>query len=331
MEKHNYSIDREIGINSSKIEDIFDIKSVINEKQLEKPINSQCFMNINERQITNSPINMRDESLINILYFKRGQKENIKIIEGEIIAIMEGGIRISTLYNKINTIEKNTLIFFPPNINCRLSFTKNTTLIVLKINDHINLCKQLIVEEFLNLAEDEDNEISFLIIKKQLKTYINTINAYFEDGINHYYLSELKLREFFILLEGYYTKKELASFFQPLLSVNAQFTYFILKNYQEIKTVKEFAEKANLSLSSFEKEFKKVFNISPYRWMKQKKMKYLLHQISNSTKPFKVISEECGFSSTSQMNDFCKKEWRMTPGEIRNHYVKKEIRIEDCE
>ena len=55
--------------------------------------------------------------------------------------------------------------------------------------------------------------------------------------------------------------------------------------------------------------------------MKQKKAEHLFNQIRYNEKSFKEICEECGFSSTSQMNDFCKREWGIPPGKIRENAI----------
>ncbi len=276
-------------------------------------------------------LNKENEFIIEMIHFKKEDKRKENLKEGKIVAILEGTVNINGPFNSSQIHNKETLIFFPPGIVCDISFSKNTILVIFCLKEYIGLCQQFSLDKLIKNQTEIEYGITFLSIKPQIKKFMDSICVYLNDGLNYSPLFDVKIKELFILLKAYYNENEIVEFFNPLFSRNVHFTYFVLKNYQDIKTVKEFAEKSNLSISGFEKEFRKAFNTSPYRWMKQKRMKNLFYQISHSDKPLKEISEECGFSSTSQMNDFCKKEWGITPGKIRNNSVKKERMADDCE
>ena len=231
----------------------------------------------------------------------------------EIIVLMKGSIAIggSKLF------EKGTIIMFTPGDHQRFYIKKNTTIIIFSLEDHIAFCKHLVEHGFQKKDPIEEHYYE-LPLKPQIKTYIETLCFFIEsESINNETLLDIKLKELIILLKHYYTQEDLTNFFRPLLGENAHFRLFVLNNHRQMKTVIEFASKANLSLSGFEKEFRRIFQISPYRWMRQKRMEELIRLITLTDKSFKEITEECGFSSTSQMNDFCKKELGKTPGKIR--------------
>lgn len=259
-----------------------------------------------------------NEQIIDIKSFCKGEEEELKTTGGVILAVTDGLITI-TGENAMNTIASKKLVFLLPGVCYGLSSEADTTLVMFKLKEHISL--------YRDCFSDNDNAKTLkhgepfgspLGMNQEMKVFIHSVYTYFHNGQKpDIQLFDIKMQELFFLLKSYYKKEELKAFFLPLASSNSRFAYFVLNNYEGTKTVREFAEKANLSLSGFEKEFRRVFDTSPYRWMKQRKAQYLLGQISYSEKTFKEISEECGFSSTSQMNDFCKKEWGLPPGKIR--------------
>lgn len=106
-------------------------------------------------------------------------------------------------------------------------------------------------------------------------------------------------------------------FFYPVLTGEYQFIGQVLSLCQEINTVDELANRMNLSLSTFNRKFQSSFNISPYKWMIKKKTEKVYNAIIESESPLKQVADEVGFSSLSQMIDYCKKHIGMTPGEIR--------------
>lgn len=84
-----------------------------------------------------------------------------------------------------------------------------------------------------------------------------------------------------------------------------------------IKTVREMAREANMSLRSFKNKFNLVFGTSPGRWILQRKMQTVYREIVTSHIPLTVIADKCGFASLSHMSDFCKKHLGKSPSQIR--------------
>ena len=252
---------------------------------------------------------------ISVERYVKGEISEERLTEGEILITVEGQIMLSTGHGQPQAIQDGMLVFLFPDMNFCLSSLSESITIRLKINNLMEINGRFHTEE--SGATLPDAAFPCMEMKQEMEAYVNTILAYHKGGIENPSLYDVKTKELLILLEEYYPEQELASFFRSLSSSNPRFSRFVLENYHKIKTVKEFAEKANVSVSGFEKEFRKTFNMPPYKWMKQKRTELLLYQISYGDKPLKVVCEECGFSSASQMSDFCKKEWGLPPGKIR--------------
>lgn len=97
------------------------------------------------------------------------------------------------------------------------------------------------------------------------------------------------------------------------------FSDFIYSNYRKVRNVQELADLSFYSLSGFEKKFRRTFGISASKWLKQKLSMEILYEITKTSKQFKEISLDLGFSSPSHFNNFCKSLLGKTPREIRKN------------
>ena len=254
---------------------------------------------------------------ISVGYHGCGEKCQERLTEWEILILVEGRAVLSDGNGREQAMHAGMMVFLSPGGGLLLSFPVDSVTIRVDADGLEGAAGRL-------FTGDDDGTMSTegafptMDMKPEIRPYVDSVLAYHGDGIDNPSLHGLKARELFILLGEYHTERELAVFFRNGPGPNPGFSSFVLGNYRQVRTVKEFAQRANVSLSGFEKEFRRAFGTSPYRWMKQKRMEHLLSQISRGDKPLKVICEDCGFSSASQMNDFCKKEWGITPGKLRS-------------
>ena len=114
-----------------------------------------------------------------------------------------------------------------------------------------------------------------------------------------------------------YTKEELALFFYPILGKDMEFKDFVLMNSRSIFDVKDFAIRANMSLSTFNRRFKETFNATAKTWLLLRKQEFVRSDVTLSTLPFSEIAEKYQFPSTSYLTTFCKKYFGKTPNELR--------------
>ena len=254
---------------------------------------------------------------ISVGYHGCGEKCQERLTEWEVLILAEGRATLSDGHGREQDMYAGTMAFLSPGGGLHLSFPADSVTIRVNADGPEGAATRLFAGGGDGSGHPEE-AFPTMDMKPEIRPYVDSVLAYHGDGIDNPSLHGLKARELFILLGEYHTERELAAFFRNGPGPNPGFSSFVLGNYRQVRTVKEFAQRANVSLSGFEKEFRRAFGTSPYRWMKQKRMEHLLSQISRGDKPLKVICEDCGFSSASQMNDFCKKEWGITPGKLRS-------------
>lgn len=235
----------------------------------------------------------------------------------KILFLLDGELKYSFNEYKERNIVKNKMMTIPSNTHLNIEASKDSRFIVFRLRTKVQLCDAYSIEKLLYDIDGEVVEATPLDIREPISSYLSTLNMHISHGLKCIYFFQIKVQELFFLLRAYYPKNNLACLFKPLMDNNTAFSDFVLTNYKKTKSVKELAELANYSLSGFQKHFKKAFGVSAYQWINEQRSKSVLHELNNSEKPLKEISDNYGFSSPSHFNDFCKSQFGATPGEIR--------------
>lgn len=254
--------------------------------------------------------------------FEAGEEWNFASIKSKIIFVSKGEYNFSYSQYRNKTISTGQMLLIPAGAVVTGTIQAATTLYTLRLQDVKNLCECFSLD--LLLREEEENtphDLFLLNADERIIKFFNLWGEFIAEGLLCKYYLSLKSKELFYLLRAYHTKSDLLEFFYPLLSNDMTFSDFVIRNHFKVKTVNELAEKANYSLSGFQKRFKKVFGVSAYNWMKEEKLKSIFHEINNTDRTFKEISSENGFSSPSHFNDFCKANFGHTPGILRKNKI----------
>lgn len=248
-----------------------------------------------------------------------------RTVENELIFILEGEVEF-TFGPYVNSPVKTGQILFLPAaswFSCRVK--KESKVIIMRLNPVIRLCDSCSIDSVLNesevASEEERNHPHILEINTAIHLYLSALKLYVDSGLLCHSFFSCKIKELFFLFRAYYKKEELAHFFAPGHTPDAEFSYSVIRNTHKHKTMKDMASAMNYTVSGFEKRFKRVFGVSGYKWMKEQKTRAILRAIAQGDDTFKEISEKFGFSTPSHFNDFCKQNLGKTPGEIRSSGV----------
>lgn len=229
----------------------------------------------------------------------------------EILFIIEGQLVISSEEEGEKMFDKDQMIFLFPGCYCRLEAETPVTYYLFRLDENIHFCEKFSLHKLLPLKRKQKILFYPLPMNERAKDFVQSLQIYENDDILSAELMNMKITEYSLLLYTYYPKEELARFFSPLLHDNYRFYEFVLKSYQAVKMARELAELSGYSSSGFEKEFRRIFGTSPYRWMMRMKMNRISRELKFSDKPMKEIAEENGFATLSGLSDFCKKTSRI--------------------
>ena len=117
-------------------------------------------------------------------------------------------------------------------------------------------------------------------------------------------LLELKFKELILTIANNPSNGELLSFFASLLqqprSVSLQ--NVMEDNFSYNLKLEEFARLSSRSLSAFKRDFQKTYNVSPGKWLLEKRLNHGFHLITNVGKTVAEAAFESGFENPSHFS-----------------------------
>ncbi|MDQ7960676.1 AraC family transcriptional regulator [Flavobacterium lindanitolerans] len=169
-----------------------------------------------------------------------------------------------------------------------------------------------------NIVSNKSNEKinnDFLIQK-----YIEGLLFYFENPslINEDILV-LKLKEIILLLSQTQNAEAVQIILSQLFSPTTYtFKQVIEANLFSQLTIEQLAEQNNLSVSSFKREFAKLYNDSPANYIKNKRLEKAAQLLRVSDQRITDIAFDCGFNDLANFTKSFSDKYNVTPTNYRN-------------
>lgn len=154
-----------------------------------------------------------------------------------------------------------------------------------------------------------------------VKNFFGTINQYLKEDVltNEPIAEKLKTTELISLIMSNpdcCIKTRILS----NIDVSAEnFELIVRQNIFNDIGIDELAKLCGKSLTSFKKEFKKLFNESPHKWLIKKRLTHSRLLLMSTNKSVARIGTECNFPNTSHYIKLFKKEYGLTPAAYRQH------------
>lgn len=91
---------------------------------------------------------------------------------------------------------------------------------------------------------------------------------------------------------------------------------FMQKNYRLDYSMTEFAKASGRSLSTFKRDFRKISELSPERWLTDYRLRSAVELLRRGRR----VSDTCfdvGFKNVSHFSAIFKRKFGVTPGQVR--------------
>lgn len=202
------------------------------------------------------------------------EKDSVSKIDNSaspcILFLLDGEVSIdSGEYQNVH-IEKDKMVLIPQHVDNKIEVIYDAKCLLLFWNKDIRVCDKVYMNS-LSSYKERKKEMCMLPIRDPLQAVLNSIVAYLYAKMQCKHMHLIKQQEVLLVLRGYYTKKELFTFFSSILGNTGHFEDFVMNNYRKVKSVKEFAGLYCTSERSFNRKFQNCFKESPYQWMQKKK------------------------------------------------------------
>ncbi|MCD7935930.1 MAG: AraC family transcriptional regulator [Tannerellaceae bacterium] len=252
------------------------------------------------------------------------QETGESIIKGDkyynyIVFLLEGYMTVSGPEVQEHVCQGGEMFFIGRNLTYQIEIESPVKYILLAFDNPVSFGNDLTLQD---LQYEVSNEQRFrkLDMCEGMLVVTNSIRFYMEHKIQCKHLHAAKQQEVFMVLANFYTKEQLAGFFNPILNSITDFKEFIINHYQDVKTVEELARLCNSSVRSLTRKFHEHFGDSPYSWMLKQRSKHIKMKITDPKVPFAEIINEYGFSSPAHFTSFCKKYFGEAPSHIRKKH-----------
>ncbi|MDR0332126.1 MAG: AraC family transcriptional regulator [Dysgonamonadaceae bacterium] len=267
-----------------------------------------------------------DNPHIEIKKIQRGQPFDGRSSQGKIVFVMDGTAIYRLGGLMVTELHEGQILLIAPDKRFSLSAKDSAKLLIIRLTTVENLCECFPLENLLKHRETDSKDITILEANQAVDTFMTALTESLKQGLRCRYYLETKAKELFYLLRAYYPKEQLAQFFGEMLQADAHFYYFVKQNYQNAGSIPDFARTMGLKQLTFEKKFKEIFGMPPYKWLIEQKSRDIHRDLCAGNKPLKELAIHYGFSSKSSFSDFCKKNLGAPPGRIRG-----DIRLDTSE
>lgn len=148
----------------------------------------------------------------------------------------------------------------------------------------------------------------------EIESLFGSMVPYFDTSIQpREELMQLKLAE------GVYSLLHTnEQFFPTLFDFNEPWKIDILEflneNYMYDLSMEDIATFTGRSLSTFKRDFKKISDLSPQKWLIRKRLQVAYERIRETGRPVTEVYAEVGFKNLSHFSTAFKKEFGISPG-----------------
>lgn len=229
------------------------------------------------------------------------------IVSGEMEAY-DGRIKHTYRQGDIVLYRKNTLIRFvkyPVNENAfeAISIIFDESLLQEFAKQHQLISQKVHRESLFKLKQDE-----------LITNYFSVLKLWFTQKISKE-LSEIKKQEMVhLLLRNNKNFKDILFYFGTPGKINLE--AFMNTHYQFNVPLPKLAFLTGRSLATFKRDFDKIFEISPNRWLQQKRLDEAYYLLQNKKMKTKEVYLEVGFESLSHFSYAFKNKFGINPSSI---------------
>jgi len=124
------------------------------------------------------------------------------------------------------------------------------------------------------------------------------------------------------LQEGIYALLNNSEIFYPILFDFAEpwkidILEFLNNNYMDDLTMEQIASFTGRSLTTFKRDFKKISDLTPQKWLIKKRLEVAYIKLKEEQKKVQEVSIEVGFKNFSHFSTAFRKQYGISPTEIR--------------
>lgn len=162
---------------------------------------------------------------------------------------------------------------------------------------------------------------------RSMRSFFHSLNQYIKDGVvnGNGTPDSLKMMELIYLIVSNSQCCIQNKILEHSDMLKESFEQIIRNNIFNDVSIEELARQTNRSLTSFKKEFKRLFFEPPHKWIIRQRLIHARLLLISTGKSIAEVGTECNFSNPSHFIKLFKKEFGSTPSVYRNRHVERKI------
>ena len=187
-----------------------------------------------------------------------------------------------------------------------------------------NFLKKLVNENRNNLPLSNLTEVGF---EHLLTLEVNDLSKSFFFSMLPYFMQvppppenllELKFKELILSLLSNKMNSRFVSYLNNLTNEESPSIEEIMQNNFTFNlTITDYSKLACKSVPTFNREFKRIFNTSPARWIAKRRLALATELLENSSQPIAEIGYQCGFQNQAHFSRVFKDNMGVSPLQFR--------------
>ncbi|MFN8437054.1 MAG: AraC family transcriptional regulator [Cytophagales bacterium] len=259
-----------------------------------------------------------------ILSHERRNKAVIDIYPSQhLLTFIREGILKVKQGNEVQCFSKGEFVLLKK--NTQATITKTWCRGGIKFSSIVFTFQEDLVEEVLaqlNMQSIVKNKKPFekivgIVSNPVLDQFIQSLQLFFDKGIEmDNQLAKLKTIEAIIGIVR--TNEELVYQLQNFsIKSKADLHQYMNFHYLENKKLVDFAKESGRSISVFKKDFQSIYDTTPAKWLKNKRLDYAYKLLTTTNRKASEIYLECGFEDLAHFSKSFKSKFQINPSLIK--------------
>lgn len=244
----------------------------------------------------------------NVCILSKSLSESIVNREGYIsnhviVLLLEGEQHIKTYEEEFIKVKPKEVLFIPRGMYYISDFLPENgqfKSLLFYFDDHI-------IQEFLSTAKVTEfsnknvpNHLKFGIVPSIHLFAESLVNIYQSNQLRNKHFLNLKILELLYLLNSLAKEQQFANFlFRLTLPKKRNIKSFMERNFDKPLKIEDYAYLTGRSLSTFRRDFKSFYHITPQKWLKEKRLDKALALLQDKEMSVTTLAYEVGYENIS--------------------------------
>ncbi|MBW1295432.1 helix-turn-helix transcriptional regulator [Aquimarina litoralis] len=236
--------------------------------------------------------------------------------------VLNGGLRIETKEGDLSIVNKNQMILLPRGlymISDIIPKNESFEAIVFFFDEEIT-------DEFLRNFEisDTENSSSSIILEydQNIRLFTDTLITLYRNKNQHQFTKPKLLELLHLISISSKGEAFVNTLQQHKRRAKKDIKTFMGDNYDKPLDIEDYAYLTGRSISTFRRDFKSKFGVSPKKWLVQRRMEKAALLLKDTPNSVTAIAHQVGYENTSHFIKVFQNKFSLSPKQFQIKYRK---------